>query len=97
MPETGHNVLRGFKASDETDADAPSSTSITSALHALAPQLVIWECDLLVYRAGWLQAGIVGPGQLGTVCYIYETPDDLKYRAYWELIWAGKIACWLSR
>lgn len=67
------------------------SISITGALHGLAPELVIWECDLIVYRAGWLQAGIVGPGQLGTVCYLYETPDNLIYRAYWELIWDGQI------
>ncbi len=67
------------------------SISIAAALHGLAPELVIWECDLIVYRAGWLQAGIVGPGQLGTVCYLYETPDDLRYRAYWQLIWDGQI------
>ena len=42
------------------------SISRTAALHALAPELVIWECDLIVYRAGWLQEGIVGPAQLGT-------------------------------
>jgi 4-hydroxy-tetrahydrodipicolinate synthase len=34
-------------------------------LHELAPDLTIWECDLTVYRAGWLRAGIVGPAQLG--------------------------------
>src|SRR6476659_8931372 len=28
------------------------------ALHARAPEVVIWECDFLVYRAGWLQEGI---------------------------------------
>ena len=28
-------------------------------LHELAPDLTIWECDLTVYRAGWLRAGIV--------------------------------------
>src|SRR6185369_2635382 len=27
----------------------------SGALHALAPEVVIWECDFLVYRAGWLQ------------------------------------------
>ena len=58
----------------------------------MAPELVIWECDLIVYRAGWLQQGIVGPAQLGTTGYLYETPDNLMYRAYWELIWDGRIA-----
>jgi 4-hydroxy-tetrahydrodipicolinate synthase len=65
------------------------STSRSMALHALAPDLVIWECDLIVYSAGWLQQGIVGPAQLGTAAYLFETPDNLAYRRYWELIWAG--------
>jgi 4-hydroxy-tetrahydrodipicolinate synthase len=68
------------------------STTRSFALHALAPDLVIWECDLVVYQAGWLQRGIVGPAQLGTAGYLYETPDNLMYRAYWELIWDGRIA-----
>ncbi len=68
------------------------STANTAALHAMAPELVIWECDLIVYRAGWLQQGIVGPAQLGTSAYLFETPDDLMYRKYWELIWDGRIA-----
>ncbi len=68
------------------------STAATPALHALAPELVIWECDLIVYRAGWLQDGIVGPAQLGTAGYLYDTPDRPWYTQYWELIWDGKIA-----
>jgi len=68
------------------------STSRSAALHALAPELVIWECDLIVYRAGWLQEGIVGPAQLGTAGYLYETPDQLWYTQYWNLIWDGKLA-----
>ena len=68
------------------------STVNSSVLHALAPELVIWECDLIVYRAGWLQEGIVGPAQLGTSAYLFETPDNLAYRQYWELIWGGRIA-----
>jgi 4-hydroxy-tetrahydrodipicolinate synthase len=67
------------------------SVDATGVLHALAPELVIWECDLIVYRAGWLQQGIVGPAQLGTAGYLYETPDNLAYTKYWELIWAGQI------
>lgn len=63
----------------------------TLELHALAPELVIWECDTMVYEAGWLQDGIVGPAQLGTGGYLYETPDDKWYTHYWELIWSGAL------
>ena len=63
----------------------------TLELHALAPDLVIWECDTMVYEAGWLQDGIVGPAQLGTAGYLYETPDNKWYTQYWQLIWAGKL------
>ena len=45
-------------------------------LHELAPDLVIWECDTTVYRAGWLRSGIVGPGQLGTTGYLFETAGE---------------------
>ena len=62
------------------------------ALHELAPGLVIWECDLLVYRAGWLAQGIVCPAQLGTVGYLHETPDRPILTEYWELICAGRLA-----
>jgi 4-hydroxy-tetrahydrodipicolinate synthase len=68
------------------------SVSRTPALHALAPDLVIWECDVLVYRAGWLQQGIVGPAQLGTVAYLHETPDNPMYTNYWQMIWEGRLA-----
>lgn len=68
------------------------SLSRTPALHALAPQLVIWECDLIVYQAGWLQKGIVGPAQLGTSAYLFETPDNKMYTGYWNLIWEGQLA-----
>jgi 4-hydroxy-tetrahydrodipicolinate synthase len=64
----------------------------TAELHALAPELVIWECDFLVYRAGWLQEGIVGPAQMGTSGYIYDTPDNKWYTHYWELVWSGQLA-----
>lgn len=67
------------------------SIARSPALHALAPQLVIWECDLIVYSAGWLQQGIVGPAQLGTSAYLFETPDNLRYTHYWELIWSGRL------
>ncbi|WP_029429803.1 dihydrodipicolinate synthase family protein [Blastococcus sp. URHD0036] len=63
----------------------------SKALHALAPDLVIWECDLIVYRAGWLQEGIVTGAQLGTCGYLYETPEDKRYTRYFELFEAGEI------
>src|SRR5439155_6346686 len=68
------------------------STTRSAALHALAPELTIWECDAIVYRAGWLQEGIVGPAQLGTAGYLHETPDNRILTAYWELIWEGRLA-----
>ena len=55
------------------------------------PSLTIWECDLTVYRAGWLRAGIVGPAQLGTAGYLYETPQQPVISEYWELVWNDKL------
>ena len=55
------------------------------------PSLAIWECDLTVYRAGWLRAGIVGPAQLGTAGYLYETPQQPVISEYWELVWNDKL------
>lgn len=66
-------------------------TSRTKALHALAPGLAIWECDLIVYRAGWLQQGIVTPAQLGSATYLHETPGKRWYSQYWTLVWGGKL------
>lgn len=60
-------------------------------LHDLAPELVIWECDTTVYRAGWLRAGVVGPAQLGTTGYLYETPRRRILTEYWDLIWNDKL------
>ncbi|MBV8965203.1 MAG: dihydrodipicolinate synthase family protein, partial [Mycobacteriaceae bacterium] len=60
-------------------------------LHELAPELVIWECDTTVYRAGWLRAGLVGPAQLGTTGYLYETPHRRILTDYWDLIWNDKL------
>lgn len=67
------------------------STAITAELHALAPGLQIWECDGIVYEAGWLQQGIVTPAQLGGGGYYFETPGDRRYRTYWELVWEGHL------
>ncbi len=60
-------------------------------LHEFAPELVIWECDLTVYRAGWLRGGIVGPAQLGTAGYLYETVQRPIISEYWDLIWNDKL------
>ncbi|HXA12767.1 MAG TPA: dihydrodipicolinate synthase family protein [Mycobacterium sp.] len=60
-------------------------------LHDLARELVIWECDTTVYRAGWLRAGVVGPAQLGTTGYLYETPQRRILTEYWDLIWNDKL------
>jgi 4-hydroxy-tetrahydrodipicolinate synthase len=60
-------------------------------LHELAPDLVIWECDTTVYRAGWLRAGVVGPAQLGTTGYLYETPQRRILSEYWDLVWNDKL------
>ena len=51
----------------------------SAALHALAPELVIWECDLIVYRAGWLQDGIVGPPSSARRAICIDTPDRPWY------------------
>lgn len=60
-------------------------------LHQLAPDLVLWECDKTVYRAGWLRDGIVSAAQLGTAGYLYETPQRRLLSEYWELVWSDKL------
>ncbi len=60
-------------------------------LHDLVPELVIWECDLMVYRAGWLREGVVCPAQLGTVGYLNETPQRRILTQYWDLVYADQI------
>jgi 4-hydroxy-tetrahydrodipicolinate synthase len=82
-------------------ADVPAITAIkegvmqpwrSKAISGLAPGMVIWECETMVYRAGWLRTGRVTPAQLGTVAYLYETAERPILRDYWEMIWADKIA-----
>jgi 4-hydroxy-tetrahydrodipicolinate synthase len=63
----------------------------SKALHKLAPDLVIWECDTIVYKIGWLQEGIVGPAQLGTSGYLFETPQDRRLTTYWTMVWEGRL------
>jgi 4-hydroxy-tetrahydrodipicolinate synthase len=67
------------------------STVNTTVLHALAPDIAIWECDTLVYEAGWLQQGIVCSGQLGNIAWLYESADNKWFSEYWQLIWDGKL------
>jgi len=62
------------------------------AIHRLAPKLLVWECEELAYRAGWLQDGIVCAAQLGTAGYLYDTPMNRRFTEFWEMIWAGKLA-----
>ncbi len=63
----------------------------SQVLHELAPGLVMWECDLTVYRAGWLRAGIVCAAQLGTAGYLHETPQRKILTPYWDLIRNDKL------
>jgi 4-hydroxy-tetrahydrodipicolinate synthase len=63
----------------------------SAAMHQMAPGLVIWECDTIAYRAGWLEAGILGPAQLGTAGYLMETPDKRMLTEYWTLVWNGRL------
>jgi len=60
-------------------------------LHQLAPDLVLWECDRTVYRAGWLRDGVVSAAQLGTAGYLYETPRRRLFSKYWNLVWSGQL------
>ena len=64
----------------------------SKATHLLAPRLVIWECDSVAYKIGWLQAGIIGPAQLGTAGYLYETPERRLLTEFWTRIWEGRTA-----
>jgi 4-hydroxy-tetrahydrodipicolinate synthase len=62
------------------------------AIHKAAPGLLVWECDDLAYKAGWLQQGIVCAAQLGTAAYLFETPKNKRFTQFWELVWEGKLA-----
>ncbi len=64
----------------------------SKSISKLAPGLVIWECETMVYRAGWLRQGRVTPAQLGTAGYLWDTPDRLMLRNYWDLIWSDKLS-----
>jgi 4-hydroxy-tetrahydrodipicolinate synthase len=66
--------------------------SHTAALHRLAPEIVIWECDMLAYRAGFMRRGIAAPGILGGSAYLYETADNRLYSAQWDLLATDKLS-----
>jgi len=64
----------------------------SAALHRLAPELVIWECDMLAYRGGFLRRGITTAGILGGSAYLYELPDNRLYSAQWDLLVSDKLS-----
>jgi 4-hydroxy-tetrahydrodipicolinate synthase len=66
--------------------------SHSAALHRLAPELVIWECDLLAYRGGFLRRGITTAGVLGGSAYLYELPDVPLYRDQWALLVGDQLS-----
>jgi 4-hydroxy-tetrahydrodipicolinate synthase len=66
--------------------------SHSAALHRLAPDLVIWECDMLAYRGGYLRRGITAPGILGGTAYLYETPAHKIYSEQWQLLVSDKLS-----
>src|SRR3984957_17008154 len=66
--------------------------SHSAALHRLAPELVIWECDMLAYRGGFLRQGITAAGILGGSGYLYELPDNRIYSAQWDLLVSDKLS-----
>jgi 4-hydroxy-tetrahydrodipicolinate synthase len=66
--------------------------SHSAALHRLAPELVIWECDMLAYRGGFLRRGITAAGILGGSAYLYELADNRLYSAQWELLVSDKLS-----
>src|ERR1700736_5475108 len=97
-PSSGYvlNAAESARIVDEIPAVCASKEGAfrpgnSRVLHDLAPELVIWECDTTVYRAGWLRAGVVGPAQLGTTGYLYETPQRRILTEYWDLIWNDKL------
>jgi 4-hydroxy-tetrahydrodipicolinate synthase len=66
--------------------------SHSAALHRLAPELVIWECDMLAYRGGFLRRGITTAGILGGSAYLYELPDNHLYSEQWDLLVSDKLS-----
>jgi 4-hydroxy-tetrahydrodipicolinate synthase len=53
---------------------------------------VIWECDMLAYRGGFLRRGITTAGILGGSAYLYEMPDNRLYSAQWDLLVSDKLS-----
>jgi 4-hydroxy-tetrahydrodipicolinate synthase len=89
-PAEGARICQEIPAVCATKEGAfrPASSRL---LHQLAPDLVVWECDTTVYRAGWLREGIVCPAQLGAVGYLRETPERRYFSEYWDLILGDKL------
>ena len=66
--------------------------SHSASLHKLAPELVIWECDMLAYRGGFLQRGITAPGILGGSAYLYEIPGNALYSDQFALLMKNDLS-----
>jgi 4-hydroxy-tetrahydrodipicolinate synthase len=66
--------------------------SHTAALHRLVPELVIWECDTLAYRGGFLRRGITSAGILGGTAYLYELPGNRLYSEQLQLLLSDKLS-----
>ncbi len=66
--------------------------SHSAALHRLAPELVIWECDMLAYRGGFLRRGITTAGILGGSGFLYDLPDNRLYSDQWDLLVSDKLS-----
>ncbi len=89
-PEEGAAIAEAIPAVCATKEGAFRAAA-SRRLHELAPYLAVWECDTVVYRAGWLREGIVCPAQLGTAGYLYETPERRIFTEYWDLVYADRL------
>ena len=53
---------------------------------------MIWECDLTVYRAGWLRDGIVVRRAAGHRRLPVRDPAAARsFTEYWDLVWDDKL------
>jgi len=66
--------------------------SSSVALHELAPNMVIWECDLLAAGLqGLMKKGLVSPVILGHVGYLLDKPGRMLLGEHWKLLMEGKL------
>src|SRR3984893_13324387 len=97
-PSSGYvlTAAEGARICDEVPAVCATKEGAfrpanSSLLHELGPDLVSWEGEKIVYRAGWLRHGIVCPAQLGTAGYLFETPQRPLLSEYWDLVCNDKL------